>query len=113
MQLIISLFLLSVAVYAVAYILPGIKLKNYGTAIIVAIVYSLVNFFLGWLLSFLALPFIILTLGLFNFVVNAIMLWITDKMMDDFEIDGPVTTLLAAFLITVANWVLGKIFLAG
>ncbi|MCJ8268637.1 MAG: phage holin family protein, partial [Psychrosphaera sp.] len=75
-----------------------------------AVVYSIVNFFLGWLLMALALPFMVLTLGLFTFVINALLLWITDKILDDFEIDNIKTTLIAAVGITVINGVLNWIF---
>ena len=105
-----SILLLSVSVFLVARLLPGIRLKNYGTAVIVALIYSLINYLIGWLLIFLALPFLIVTFGLFKFVINAFLLWLTDKMMDDFEIDGIGTTLLAAFLISLMDTILRWIF---
>ena len=105
-----NILLLSVAVFLVAELTPGIRLKNFGTAIIVAIVYSLINFLIGWLLVFLSLPFMIITFGLFIFIINGFLLLITDKMMEDFEIDGIGTTFLAAFLITIVNSILRWIF---
>lgn len=105
-----NVLLLAVAVFAVAHILPGIRVKNFVTAIIVAVVYSLLNFFFGWLLTFLALPAIIVTFGLFIFVVNAVLLWVTDKLMEDFEISSFGWTIFAAFLITLLNKLLQWIF---
>ena len=105
-----NILLLSVSVFLVAQLLSGIRLKNFGTAIIVAVVYSLINYLIGWLLILLSLPFIIITFGLFKFVINAFLLLITDKMLDDFEIDGIGTTLLAAFLITIMDSILRWIF---
>ncbi len=105
-----NILLLSVAVFLVAQLLPGIRLKNFGTAVIVAVVYSLINYLIGWLLIFLSLPFLILTFGLFKFVINGFLLLITDKMMEDFEIDGIGTTLFAAFLITIVDSILRWIF---
>jgi putative membrane protein len=108
--MVVNILILSVAVFIVSKILPGIRIKSFITAIIVAVVYSIINFFLGWLLVVLAFPFIIITFGLFKFVINAFLLWITDKLLEDFEIKGVFTTLLAAFLITlvdsVIKWVL-------
>jgi len=98
-----NILLLAAAIFVVANVMNGIKIKNIWTTLLVAIVYSLVNFLVGWLLRFVALPFIFLTFGLFNFVVNAALLWITDLLVDDFEIDGILNTLIAAFLITVIN----------
>jgi len=98
-----SFLLLSAAIFIVANFMPGIKIKSIWTTLLVAVVYSLVNFLVGWLLRFMALPLIFITFGLFNFVVNAVILWLTDRLIDDFEIDGLLNTLIAAFLITVIN----------
>ncbi len=110
MNFILNILLFSVSVFAVASLMPTIKIKNYGTAVVVALVYSLVNFLVGWLITFLALPFIVVTFGLFIFVVNAILLWITDKMIDDFEIEGFFSTLVASLLISLINSFLRWIF---
>ena len=114
MSLIYHLLLLSVAIYLVAQLLSGVHLKSFFTSIWVALVYSLVNFLFGWLLQLLALPLIVVTLGLFllvmNFFVNTLLLWITDKLIDDFEIDGLGTTFVAAVLITITNGVLTWVF---
>ena len=101
--MLINILILSAAVFLVSQILPGIQIKSYITALIVAVVYSLINFFLGWVLVILSLPFIIITFGLFKLVINAFMLWITDKMIEDFQIKDFFTTCLAAFLITVVD----------
>jgi len=106
-----NFLLLSAAVFIVANVMPGIKIKNIWTTLWVALVYSLINFLVGWLLRFFALPFIYITFGLFTFVINAAMLWLTDHVLDDFEIDGLVNTLIAAFLITVINSGLRWLFL--
>jgi putative membrane protein len=108
--MVVNILILSVAVFIVSKILPGIQIKSFITAIIVAVVYSIINFLLGWLLVILSFPFIIITFGLFKFVINAFLLWITDKLLEDFEIKGIFTTLIAAFLITlvdsVIKWIL-------
>ena len=104
MMFLLNILLLSAAIFIVASIMPTIRVKNYGTALIVALVYSVINFLIGWLLRFLAFPFIFLTLGLFTFVINAFLLWITDKLIEDFEIKGIGSTLIAAFLITIIHW---------
>ena len=107
---IVNILGLSVAVFLVSKFLPGIRIKNFMTAIIVALVYSIINFFLGWLLVVLTLPFIFITFGLFKFVINAFLLWLTDKIIEDFEIKNVFTTFVAAFLITIVDslikWIL-------
>lgn len=107
---IVNILILSAAVFLVSKFLPGIRIKNFMTAIIVALVYSIINFFLGWLLVVLTLPFIFITFGLFKFVINAFLLWLTDKIIEDFEIKNVSTTFIAAFLITIVDslikWIL-------
>jgi putative membrane protein len=110
MSLIWNLLLLSLAVFIVARIMPNIRVKNFGTAIIVAIVFSVINILVGWLLVLISFPLMIITFGLFKFVINAILLWITNIVVDDFEIKGAVSTLIAAFLIAVIDSVLKWIF---
>ena len=101
MQVLISIFFLSIAVFVVAQLLPSIHLKGFGTAIVVAIVYSVLSFLLGGVLVLLSLPLMIVTFGLFKLVINALLLWVTDLFIKDFKIDGFGALLLAAFLITL------------
>jgi len=111
MIIILSLLFKSLAVFIVAKTLPGIHIKNFGTAIIVALIYSVINFLLGRILFFFAFPVIFITFGLFIFVIDAFLLWITDKMIENFKIDNFVTTILAAFLIMVSDRILNWVFL--
>jgi putative membrane protein len=99
-----------VAVFLVSSFLPGIQIKNFMTAIIVAVVYSVINFFAGWLLVFLTLPFMIITFGLFKLLINAFLLWVTDKLIDDFEIKNILTTVVAAVLITLVDSLIKWVF---
>ena len=110
MGIIWDILLLSVAVFVVARVMPSIHIESYLTAAVVALVYSVVNYLLGWLLAFLALPLICITFGLFKFVINAFLLWVTDKIIEDFEIRDIGSTLAAAFLITVIDSVLKWVF---
>lgn len=110
MSAIINLLILSVAVFIVANFFPGIRIKNYLTAVIVAVVYSIINFLFGWFLVFISLPLLFVTFGLFKLIINAFLLWITDKLIEDFEIKDFLTTVLAALCITIIDsaikWIL-------
>ena len=105
-----SILLLGVAVFVIARLMPRIHIGSFWTALVVALVYSVINFIVGGLLTFLTLPLIFITLGLFKFVINGFLLWITDKLIEDFEIEDIFTTLVAAMLITVVDallrWIL-------
>src|SRR5205085_2177388 len=90
MYTLLHLAVLTVTILVLARALPDVQIKSAGTAIMVAVVFSLLNFFLGWLIElFLIVPGI-LTLGLlfliFPFAVNTILLWLTDKVMSSFKI---------------------------
>ena len=105
-KLIIDVLVTSGLLYGLALALPGVKLKSFGTALTVALVYGLLNYFLFWLIALVAFIPMLLSLGLFGLVINAFLLWLTDKLIDDFEIDSIGKTLLMALLLTVGKIVL-------
>lgn len=109
---ILNLLVLSTSVLIVTYIFPAVKVKSCSTAVVVALVYGVFKFLFTGILVFLSLPFMILTLGLFYFVINAFLLWITNKLVDGFEIDGFLNTLLAAVLISLIETVI-RLFIPG
>jgi len=107
MYMLLHLAVLTLTVLALARLLPGVHIRSMGSAIVVAIVFSLLDFFLGWLVRvFLFIP-AILTLGLLflimPFIVNTILLWLTDKMLRAFEIDSFGSLLVSALVITLVN----------
>jgi len=106
LRLIIEVLLTSGLLYALATVLPGVRLKSLGTALTVVLVYGLLNYFLFWLIALIAFIPMLLSFGLFGLAINAFLLWLTDKLIDDFEIDSIRMTLLMAVLLT-----LGKIIL--
>ena len=106
MSIIMGLVAFSLSVFIVAELLPSVHVRSYGTALVVAIVYGVMKFFLHWLLIFVSLPFIIITLGLFLIVINAFLLWITDKLIDGFRIESLFSTVVASVLISILDIVL-------
>ncbi len=75
----------AVAIAMTALILPGIHVVNndIGTYLIIGLVFGIVNGVLKPIITFLTCPFVILTLGLFMFVINGLMLWITAELLPD------------------------------
>ena len=109
-RLLISWVLSGAAFLGLSKILPGFRVGSFTTALVVAAVYSVLHlvvyvilFKIFWVLTIIP---VVLTFGLIHFVVNAAILWLTDKLIDDFEIDGLVTGLVAAVLLTIANSVI-------
>lgn len=86
MEILINLLIYSLAVYVTAQVLPGVTLSNFSTAIVVTIILGLVNAFIKPVFILLTLPVSILTLGLFTFVINALMVIIVDMLISGFEV---------------------------
>jgi putative membrane protein len=86
------------------------KGKEIGTLIIVALLFGLVNFLVKPVVKLLSLPLLILTLGLFTLVVNALMLlltsWLADKLDLSFHVEGFWTAVLGGLIISVVSWAL-------
>lgn len=97
----------AVALYVAAWLLTGITYGDSGwTIVIAAAVFTLVNMWLRPVVRLLSLPFIILTLGLFLFVVNVLMLYVTDWLVPDFEIHTLGAGILGSIVVSVVNWAL-------
>ena len=110
MNLLIAWVLNAVALMITAYVLPGFKVKGFGAAMFAAALIGLLNISVGVLLNVLALPITILTLGLFTFVISAIVLKIAAGLMDDFEIDGWGTAIVGAVVLAIVNWLFAVMF---
>jgi putative membrane protein len=96
-----SILLKAVVVVGVAKTVPGVRVRSYGAAIGVALVYGVLSFFLGWILKAISFPLIILTFGLFSLVINGLMLWLTDKMLDSFDVKGGRALAAATVFMTI------------
>ena len=88
MKLIIKLLLNALAVVILSKILTGVYVESYTTAILVAVVLSLLNLLVKPFLVILTLPITIVTLGLFMLVVNALIILLPDKLIDGFSISS-------------------------
>jgi putative membrane protein len=85
---ILTILLNALVIFGVARLTPGVRIKSYGTAIGVALVYAVLTWLLRSLLITLTLPLVVLSLGGFLLVINAFLLWLTDKLIDGLEIKG-------------------------
>ena len=94
------MLLTAIAVVVLAKFLPGIHVESYTTAIIVAVVLGLLRIFVRPLLVLFTLPLTIVTLGLFLFVINAIIILLADKLIGGFYVDGFLYALLFSLLLS-------------
>ena len=110
MRLLIRFACNAVALYVAAWAISGVTYGDqWWSLLIAAAVFTLVNMWLKPIVTILSLPFIILTLGLFLFLVNILMLYVTDWLVRDFEIRTFGAGALAAIIVSVVNWVLAAV----
>ena len=103
MPVIFSLLINSVAVFAAGYILPGIKIENFVTAIIASIVLGVLNTFVKPILIILTLPINIITFWLFTFVINAVLVLIAAAIVPGFHVDGFWWALIFSLVLSVVS----------
>lgn len=107
-----------IAVLVASKVITGVRIRQGTTAIGIAAAFAVLNLVAGWLLkavlALVLLPAAVLTFGLaylaLGLIVNTILLYFTDKLIDDFEIKGFGPLVASAGLISVAAWLLPRIF---
>jgi len=106
MRFLIRLLLNALAIAVAAYLVPGVVLTGPGPAILASIILGFVNAIVRPVLIILTLPFTLLTLGLFIFVVNAICFALTAALVPGFDLSGFWAAFFGALLVTIVSWVL-------
>ena len=96
----------TLAILIVAWMLDGITVRDAVTGVLAGLVLALVNAVVKPILLILTLPLTLLTLGLFYFIVNAICLGIVAWLVPGFEVDGVLTTIFGALLISLFAWII-------
>lgn len=110
LNLIVRWAIVALGVALAAAILPGIRYSNGTTLALVAVLLGLFNAFLKPVLVMFALPFVILTLGLGLWVINAVVLWLTGKLLaPEFVVEGFGSALLGAAIISFTNMALSSL----
>jgi len=95
--------LLAAALLLVAHLYPGVQVKGFGTALIAAFVLGLFNTILRPVLVLLTLPVTLLTLGLFLFVINALLFWATATVLDGFTVAGFGAALIGSLIYSLCG----------
>jgi len=88
MRLIVEILLMGLAVLIGAYIVPGVQVDGYGTAIIAAVLIALANATIGFILRIMTFPVNFLTLGLVSFIITVLMILLVDNLMAGFNTSG-------------------------
>jgi putative membrane protein len=106
--MILSWLINGIGLLAVAYLLKGFHVASISAALVAALVLGIVNTIIRPFFIILTLPINILTLGLFTFVINALMLKIVSSVVDGITIDGWTTAIIAAILLSIISAILNS-----
>lgn len=107
--MLMRLLINALAFYITAYIIPGFTIGGWTTLLVISVVWGILSVVVKPILLILTLPINILTLGLFTFVINAVVLLITSRIVPGFTIDGFGTALLAAVVLSILNGFLTRL----
>jgi len=106
---ILHLVLTALALLVVAQLISGVHVGGFFSALVAALILGLVNAFVRPVMILLTLPLTIVTLGLFLFVVNALMFWLAAALVPGFRISGFGAALLGSLLFTVLNLLIDRL----
>ena len=111
LRLLIVWLINTLALAAVAYLMPSVGIASAGAAILAALVLGLVNALIRPLLVLLTLPVTVLTLGLFIFVINGLLFWAVGSLVPGFEVGGFWSAVLGALVFSLISWLLSALVL--
>ena len=109
MYLILKWILFALALIFTAYIIPGISVANFTSALIVVIIMALINIIVKPILTFVTLPINILTLGIFTFIVNALLFMLAGYLAPGFQVDGFLRALIGSLIMSVLGSIINSI----
>lgn len=103
-SIIAKLLFTALAFFAAAYLVPGIEVLSFYTALILAVLWGIVNLLFKPILVLLTLPINFLTLGLFTLVINGFLFWFLGTFVRGFSVDGFLVAIIGAAVVVVVNW---------
>ena len=106
MKLLAKWLLSAAALLLVAYVYNGVEVKTFGAAMIAALIIGLFNTVVRPILVVLTLPVTVVTLGLFLFVINALMFWAAASVLDGFQVRGFLAALIGSLMYTLLGVVI-------
>lgn len=109
MELLLVWALNAVALLLVPYVIPGVHIENFYSALVAVLALGLVNTIIRPIFVLLTLPVTLLTLGLFLFVVNALMFWFVGDILSGFRVNGFFSALFGSIVYSIASWLFSSI----
>lgn len=109
-QLLLLWIVSAVVLLITAYLVPGFKIHSFGSAMWASLVVGLLNMLIRPILMFLSFPINFLTLGLFTFIVNAVILRMAAGLLKGFDIDGWFSAIIGAVVLALVNYLFFVLF---
>lgn len=103
----------AIALIALPYVVSSVTVASFATALLVALVLGLINTLLRPLLILLTLPVTLLTLGLFIFVINALLFQLVGALVDGFQVGGFWSAFFGSIVYSIISWALSTLLLSG
>ena len=109
MSLLISWLLYALAIVFIAWIVPGISVENFPSALLVTAIIALINIFIRPLIQLITLPINFLTLGLFGLVINALLFMLAGYLAPGVDVDGFLSALLGSIILSLLSMIINSI----
>jgi putative membrane protein len=113
MRILLVCLVNTLALIAVAYLMPSITVSGFSSALVAALILGLVNAIIKPVLVLLTLPVTIVTLGLFIFIINGLLFWLVGSFVPGFVVQGFWAGFIGAILFSIVSWVLSALVLKG
>jgi len=113
MRLLFVWLINAIALLAVPYVVPSIRVSSFTAALVAAVILGLVNAVLRPVLVILTLPVTVLTLGLFILVINGLLFWLVGSFVAGFHVGGFWPGVIGAIIYSLVSWLLSSILLGG
>ena len=110
MKLIFEILIMGLAMLLGSYIVPGVEVDGYGSAIIAAVLIAVANATIGLILRIFTFPLNVLTLGLISFIITVLMILLVDHFMTGFNTSGFLAAAILAIVIAIIKMLLNSIF---
>lgn len=108
-EILLSWLVSALAIIVTAYILPGVRIESFVTALVTAVVLGIINSILKPVLLLLTLPINVLSLGLLTFVINALLVLLAAHIVPGFRVDGFWWALAFSIVLSLVNTLLGNL----
>ena len=109
LNILLRWLLFSLLIIFIAWVVPGISVENFFSAMIACIIIAIINAFIKPIVKFISLPINFLTLGLFTLVINALLFMLAGAITPGLEVEGFLSALIGSILLAIISPIISKV----